>query len=218
MTTAELPDAEAAVPAEPASAVVPVDRRKPVDPVEPTTITIPVVLPLNQHARVWMLLSGVLGIMLIAALVIVGYLWNVNGKWQDQVSSLTVAGYDLGDRIAEHQKQIDQLNSTNGLLSDQLATAKDKVLSLSNEKAQWSDQTAFAQQQVDLLAGQIASAQTVVAQLGRCLEGEQQLDEYLAAPVDTYTPEEIDAFRTSVDTLCTAATTATAEFQKSLTK
>ena len=147
----------------------------------PQTITIPVVLPLNQHARVWMLLSGVLGIMLVAALVIVGYLWNVNGKWQDQVSSLTSTGYDLGDRIAEHQKQIDQLDSTNALLSDQIATAKDKVLTLSNEKAQWSDQTAYAQQQVDLLAGQIETSQTVIAQLGRCVEGEQQLAVYVAA-------------------------------------
>ena len=92
----------------------------------PQTVTIPVVLPLNQHARVWMLLSGVLGIMLVAALVIVGYLWNVNGKWQDQVSSLTATGYDLGDRIADHQKQIDQLDAANSLLSDQIATARTK--------------------------------------------------------------------------------------------
>ncbi len=101
-------------------------------PAEPQTITIPVVLPLKQHARMWMLLSGVLGIMLIAALVIIGYLWNVNGKWQDQVASLTDTGYSLGDRIAEHKKQIEQLESANGLLSDQLSTAKDRVLALSD--------------------------------------------------------------------------------------
>ena len=199
----------------------------------PQTITIPVVLPLNQHARVWMLLSGVLGIMLIAALVIVGYLWNVNGKWQDQVSSLTTTGYDLGDRIADHQKQIEQLDSANELLSDQIATAKDKVLTLSNEKAQWSDQTAYAQQQVDLLAGQIETSQTVIAQLGRCVEGEKQLALYVAATVDptspviaptsaatepTYTPAQVAKFRLSVDALCKAASDATAAFQKDINK
>ena len=196
-------------------------------------VTIPVVLPLNQHARVWMLLSGVLGIMLVAALVIVGYLWNVNGKWQDQVSSLTTTGYDLGDRIAEHQKQIDQLDSANALLSDQIATAKDKVLTLSNEKAQWSDQTAYAQQQVDLLAGQIETSQTVIAQLGRCVEGEKQLAVYVAAtvpPADpvatpttaptvpTYTPAQVAEFRSSVESLCKAASDATAALQKEITK
>ena len=55
------------------------------------------------------------------------------------------------------------------------------MLTLSNEKAQWSDQTAYAQQQVDLLAGQIETSQTVIAQLGRCVEGEKQLAVYVAA-------------------------------------
>lgn len=238
MASTEMPDAEASVPAASGDPVPTFETR------EPQTITIPVVLPLNQHARVWMLLSGVLGIMLIAALVIVGYLWNVNGKWQSQVSSLTSTGYDLGDRIADHQKQIDQLNATNALLSDQLGTAKDKVLALSNEKAQWSDQTAYAQQQVDLLDAQIESAQTVITQLGRCVEGEQQLAVYVASlsvPGDTggaggtggdggataggtdgtdptYTAAQVAEFRTSVETLCGAATKATTAFQKSITQ
>jgi len=185
---------------------------------EPQTITIPVVLPLNQHARMWMALSGVLFIMLIAAVVVAGYLWQVNGKWQAQVTSLTATGYSLGDRIAEHKKQIDQLESANSLLGDQLATAKDKVLALSDEKAQWSDQTAYAQQQVDLLSGQVDNAQTVITQLGRCIEGEKQLVEYIAAPVDTYPPEQIEQYRKSVDGLCAVATNATTEFQKSLTE
>lgn len=185
-------------------------------PAEPPTITIPVVLPLNQHARVWMMLSGVLGIMLVAALVIVGYLWNVNGKWQDQVTSLTSTGYDLGERIAEHQRQIDQLTDTNSLLTDQLATAKDRVLTLSNEKAQWSDQTAYAQQQVDLLTGQVETAQSVISQWGRCLDGERQLVEYISAGDEVYTQPQIDQYRTSVEQLCTAASNATANFQNSL--
>jgi hypothetical protein len=185
---------------------------------DPQTITIPVVLPLNQHARVWMMLAGVLGIMLIASLVIVGYLWNVNGKWQDQVTSLTATGYSLGDRIAEHQKQIEQLESTNGLLTDQLTAAKDTVLSLSNEKAQWSDETAYAQQQVDLLSGQVATAQAVVAQLGRCLESEEQLIIYVSAPDDVYTPAQIAQYRDSVTELCDAAVAASAAFQRSLTE
>jgi chromosome segregation ATPase len=164
-----------------------------------------------------MALSGVLAIMLVAAIVIAGYLWNVNGKWQAQVESLTATGYSLGDRIAEHQQQIKQLESANGLLSDQLATAKDKVLSLSNEKAQWSDQTAYAQQQVDLLNGQITAAQSVITQLGRCLDGEKQLVTYIGA-ADQYTPQQIEQFQTSVDSLCEAATVATTNFQKSLTE
>ena len=187
------------------------------DSPEPQTITIPVVLPLNQHARVWMALSGVLAIMLVAAIVIAGYLWNVNGKWQAQVESLTATGYSLGDRIADHQRQIDQLESANGLLSDQLATAKDKVLALSNEKAQWSDQTAYAQQQVDLLNNQITAAQSVITQLGRCVEGEQQLVVYIGAG-EEYTPQQIEQFQASVDSLCQAATIATTNFQKSLTE
>jgi len=215
------PDAEAVPPA--------------FTPSEPPTITIPVILPLKQHLRAWMLLSGVLGIMLIAALVIVGYLWNVNGKWQAQVTSLTSTGYDLGDRIADHQAQIRQLESTNGLLTDQLATAKDRVLSLSGEKASWSDETAFAQQQVALLSEQVAAAQSVVAQLGRCIDGEQQLVIYIEAstvesvtPSDVegdeevanpgYTAAEIEQYRQSVNELCGVAANASADFQKSLTE
>lgn len=220
MATKDRPDAGETLPAASAS---------PAPELPPQTITIPVVLPLNQHARMWMLLSGVLGIMLVAALVIVGYLWNVNGKWQAQVTSLTSTGYDLGDRIAEHQKRIDQLDAATELLTDQLATAKDKVLALSNEKAQWSDQTAYAQQQVDLLDSQVEGAQAVITQLGRCIEGEKQLQLYIdastAPPVPSpspdsvvYTPAQIAEYRTSVEKLCTAATNATAKFQKSITE
>lgn len=184
---------------------------------EPPTITIPVVLPLNQHARVWMMLSGVLGIMLVASLVIVGYLWNINGKWQDQVESLTDTGYSLGDQVAERKTQIQQLESTNDLLSGQLAAAKDTVLSLSDEKAQWSDETAYAQQQVDLLSGRVSTAQAVIAQLDRCIEGEQQLVVYLDA-IEEYSPAQIEQYRNSVAGLCESASAAVTEFQKSLTE
>jgi len=201
-----------------AGTAVPETSPSPLTGAEPQTITIPVVLPLNQHARVWMLLSGVLGIMLIAALVIIGYLWNVNGKWQDQVTSLTATGYDLGDRIAEHKEQIAKLESTNALLSDQLSTVKDKLLTLSNEKAQWSDQTAYAQQQVDLLSGQVDTAQDVISQLGRCVEGEQQLQMYMADTTGTYLPEQIDDYSKSVSQLCSTALTASTSFQQSLTR
>lgn len=214
----ETPTSELAVPARAKSAE---------SPAEPQTITIPVVLPLKQHVRMWMLLSGVLGIMLIAALVIIGYLWSVNGKWQAQVASLTETGYSLGDRIAEHQRQIEQLESTNELLADQLSTAKDRVLSLSNEKAQWSDETAYAQQQVDLLLARVEGAQSVVGQLGRCVEGEQQLVEYLTNPptqvvddveVPVYTDEQIAEYRASVDKLCASAVSANQAFQESLSQ
>lgn len=184
---------------------------------EPPTITIPVVLPLKQHARVWMMLSGVLAIMLVAALVIVGYLWNINSKWQDQVESLTDTGYTLGDKVAEHQLQIKQLESTNDLLSGQLAAAKDTVLALSDEKAQWSDETAYAQQQVDLLTGRVTTAQTVIAQLNRCIEGEQQLVVYIEA-IEEYSPAQIEQYRNSVAGLCESATAAVTEFQRSLTE
>ncbi|MGC4175746.1 hypothetical protein [Demequina sp.] len=212
MAEQERPDAGTGVPAD---APVPAPTFRADNP-EPQTITIPVVLPLNQHARVWMLLAGVLGIMLVAAVVIIGYLWNVNGKWQAQVTSLTATGYSLGDRIAEHEQQIQQLEATNQLLSDQLGTAKDKVLSLSNEKAQWSDETAYAQQQVDLLNGQVSTAQTVITQLGRCIDAEKQLATYVAA-AEEYTPQQLDQYRASVDGLCAAAAAATTDFQNSLT-
>jgi hypothetical protein len=184
-------------------------------PSDPPTITIPVVLPLNQHARVWMVLSGVLGIMLVASLVIIGYLWNVNGKWQDQVSSLTDTGYSLGDRVAEHRQQIAQLEATNALLTDQLSAAKDTVLTLSDEKAQWSDETAYAEQQVDLLITQVSTSQDVIAQLGRCIEGEQQLVTYIEAG-DAYPPAQVAQYRMSVEELCAAASNAVTEFQRSL--
>ena len=184
---------------------------------EPQTVTIPIVLPLNQHARVWMMLAGVLGIMLVASLVIVGYLWNINGKWQDQVESLTDTGYSLGDQVAQHETEIQQLESTNELLSGQLTAAKDTVLTLSDEKAQWNDETAFAQQQVDLLVDQVSTAQSVIAQLDRCIEGEQQLLAYMDA-IEEYSPAQIEQYRNSVAGLCEAASVSVTEFQKSLTE
>ena len=184
-------------------------------PADPPTVSAPVVLPLKEHARVWMALAGMLGILLIAALVIVGYLWNVNGKWQAQVEALTATGYDLGDRIADHQAQIEQLRSANDLLTDQLAAAKDRVLTLSNEKAQSSDNAAYAQQQVDLLVGQISSAQDVVAQLNRCIDGHEQLVTYIRDP-EQFPPAQVTEFETSVQDLCDAAITANTEFQQSI--
>ncbi len=78
---------------------------------------------------------------------------------------------------------------------------------------------------MDLLTSQIQTAQTVVGQLGRCIEGERQLVEYLTAPAapadDTDTPEgptpeQIQDFSSSVDELCTSAINANRSFQESL--
>ena len=102
--------------------------------------------------------------------------------------------------------------------ASELATAKDTVLTLSSEKAQWSDETAFAQQQVDLLTEQVAAAESVVAQLGRCIEGEQQLVVYIAAGEEEYPPAQIEQFRNSVTELCDAAAAAATTFQRSLTE
>jgi len=175
------------------------------EPVEPPTITVPIILPLYRHTRAWMVVAGTLAIMLIASVVIAGYLWNVNGKWQAQVNQLTDTGYALGDRVAEHRNQIDQLESTNGLLADQLANAKERVLTLSNEKAQWRDDTAFAQQQVEELADHLTMAMDVATQMNRCLEGEEQLIRYIRAGELVYPAAEVAAYQVSVQELCDSA-------------
>lgn len=185
---------------------------------EPATITVPIVLPLHQHTRAWQVVAATLGIMLVAAIVIAGYLWNVNGKWQAQVSALTDTGYSLGDRIAEHQAEVAQLESTNSLLSDQLANAKERVLTLSNEKAQWRDDTAYAQQQVEQLAGQLTTAISVANQMNRCIEGEQQLVLYLRADALDYPAEEIAAYEQSVNQLCASALQAKLNLEQELTE
>lgn len=165
-----------------------------------------------------MVVAGTLGIMLIAALVIAGYLWNVNGKWQAQVDQLTDTGYVLGGRIAEHQTQIEQLQSTNGLLADQLANAKERVLTLSNEKSQWRDDTAFAQQQVEQLADQLVKAMNVATQMNRCVEGEQQLLVYIRAGEEVYPVDQVVAFERSVNDLCDAAFAARNALEQELTE
>jgi len=184
---------------------------------EAPTSTVPIILPVHQHPRVWMLLSAILGIFLIGAIVLAGYLWNVNGKWQTQVDDLTQAGYDLGEKIADQQKQLDKLDASNILLNDQLGTAKDRVLTLSNEKAQSSDDAAFAHEQVLLLTDQLSQGVAVANQLNRCVEGEQQLITYIRAGA-TYTPQEINAFESSVNALCTAAIKANKDLEQALTQ
>lgn len=184
---------------------------------EAPTSTMPIILPVHQHARVWMVVSAILGVLLIGAIVLSGYLWNVNGKWQKQVTDLTATGNDLGGKIADLQKQVDKVQESNTLLNDQLATAKETVLTLSNDKAQSTDEAAFAQQQVQLLTDRLNQSVAVSNQLNRCLEGEQQLITYIRAGT-TYTPQEINDFETSVNALCAAAVKANKDLEQALTQ
>ncbi|WP_062301460.1 hypothetical protein [Demequina subtropica] len=158
---------------------------------------------------------AIMSVLLLASVTLIAYLWRVSDAWEAQVAEMTAKGYELGDQVAAEREELAATQEQLDLVTQQLATSKDTVSRLQAENAQWGDDAAFAQEEITALEDVIGDATSVASSLSRCIEGHEQLADYLRSP-DDYKPSELESFATSVDALCEAAADANVAFQQSV--
>lgn len=154
-------------------------------------------------------------VLLIAAAAVVAHLWRVTEAWEQQNADVIAQNYELGEMLAAEREDLATAYENIELLNDQLSASKDTVLRLQAQNAQWGDDAAFAQEEIELLETTIYDATAVANSLSRCIEGHEQLLEYLETP-DDFEEDELDSFATSVDDLCIAAQDAYLAYQQSV--
>lgn len=157
------------------------------------------------------LLLGLLG----GAIALNWHQWETTEQWTARSDELTQINYDLGTQLAEEKATTAQLEGEIDLLSQQLATSNQRVIDLSAAKAGAEDASEFAQQQINQLTEDLTTAASVATALNRCVDGQQQLAEYLRTP-DNYEPEELAEFESSVDELCATAEDASSRLREDL--
>ncbi|WP_297083449.1 hypothetical protein [uncultured Demequina sp.] len=164
----------------------------------------PVAAPRRRGRAGWIAASIVLFLLLGAAVALDVHLWRTTDQWEARADELTEANYALGEELSSEQSTTMQLESEIDLLSQQLATSNQKVVDLSAEKASANDASAFANQQIDQLEGYLSQSTAVASAMQRCIDGHEQLAEYLAEP-DNYEPEQLSEYASGVTQLCEAA-------------
>lgn len=168
------------------------------------------------RAHIWQIVAALLAILLVAAISIGAYLWDVSEKWERRSDELTALNLELADELAAEQIVALTQEQQIELLEDQRATLQSRVLDLADAVSQSGDSAATAEQQISLLTDLISTASSVTNGLTRCIDSQKQLATYMETPED-YAPEELEAFEASVEQLCAAATAANFQFQQQLT-
>ncbi|WP_062297067.1 hypothetical protein [Demequina maris] len=158
---------------------------------------------------------AMLTVLLLAASALIAYLWRVSEAWEERVVEMTAYSYGLGEDLASERDTLTTTQEQLDLVSQQLSASKDTVSRLQAENAQWGDDAAYAQEQIAGLQEIITDATSVANSLSRCIQGHEQLAEYLANP-DDLKPKELRSFEASVDELCQAAADANLTFQQSV--
>ncbi|WP_156160775.1 hypothetical protein [Demequina maris] len=158
---------------------------------------------------------AMLTVLLLAASALIAYLWRVSEAWEERVVEMTAYSYGLGEDLASERDTLTTTQEQLDLVSQQLSASKDTVSRLQAENAQWGDDAAYAQEQIAGLQEIITNATSVANSLSRCIQGHEQLAEYLANP-DDLKPKELRSFEASVDELCQAAADSNLTFQQSV--
>jgi hypothetical protein len=171
-------------------------------------------IPIKRQ-RLWIVVTSLLGILLIAAGFVIYRLADVSNQWEVQVDDVKVQNFDLGERFAGEQAQVISLQGQVDLVSEQLRTAQQRVLELADDVAQRDDNAEFYARQVTDLTDVLSTASAVANSLNKCVEYEQQLIGYLKAP-ENYDPLEVATFESGVSKVCAAATAANVDLQTAL--
>ncbi|WP_228373284.1 hypothetical protein [Demequina silvatica] len=158
---------------------------------------------------------AMLTVLLLAASALIAYLWRVSDAWEARALAITEANYEIGSQLAQERDTLTVTQDQLDLVSQQLSTSKDTVTRLQAENAQWGDDAAYAQEEIAALQSIITDASAVANSLTRCVEGHEQLAEYLSNP-DDIKPKELRTFQESVDELCQAAADSNLAFQQSV--
>lgn len=185
----------------------------------PVTGAVPVIRPIYppKSRTPWIVTTIVLFLLLAGSVYLGWRLWTVNGEWQDYSDQLTQANYDLGEQIAAEQLIVTQKENEVALLSEQLSASNSRLLDVSAEKADALDNDAWNQQIVEQQGNQLSLGQAATASLNSCIDGLENLVEYVSAPEDEYDADQVQDYADGVVELCAAADTATQNFQNAFT-
>lgn len=170
-----------------------------------------------KHQRLWIIVTSLLAVLLIAAGIITYRLTDVSNQWEAQVEDVTAQNYELGQRLADEQAKVVAFQAQVDLVSEQLTTAQQRVLELADDVAQRDDNAEFYARQINDLTGVLTTAATVANSLNKCVDYQRQLLGYLATPAD-YDPVEVATFEAGVVKICDAATAANVDLQTALAK
>lgn len=186
----------------------------------PVTGSMPVIGPIYppKPRRPWIIATCVLAAGLIGASYLGWRMWTINEEWQAYAADVENANYDLGDQIAAVQQDLGEKQQEVDLLSQQLSTSNDRLTDVSAEKAAALDSQELASQVITTLEETLSLGQAATATLNSCIDGLEQLTDYLEAPEDEYEPEQIAEYASGVADLCTNADEATSRFQGALTE
>ncbi len=172
-------------------------------------------IPLTQRRR-WQVALGSLGGIAALLLALTVYLWISSNSWQQRADELTVAAYDIGERLATEEEQVLAQQQQLDLLTQQLDTAQARLLALADEKAQERDSALDAQQEIDYLRELASIGGAVALTLTRCVEDHKTLVGYLKN-IELYGAQEVADFEAAVNQICTAAINAATVYQEQLT-
>jgi len=172
----------------------------------------------DQHPRrrrPWGLV--VVSLFLVAALALGGYLWTTTRGYQDLAASTEDQARLIGAELATTRTSLDGVTAELAAVRAQLATAQARITTLADEKAQIGDDREAQRQLVDYQQRVSVAAGTVASALDRCIQGQNQLIEYLKN-ASAYAPADLTTFESEVDGLCQSATAANQALQDELAK
>ncbi|PKQ14848.1 MAG: hypothetical protein CVT68_09745 [Actinobacteria bacterium HGW-Actinobacteria-8] len=165
-----------------------------------------------KRQRLWIIVTSLLGVLLITAGIIIYRLVDVSNQWEAQVEDVKAQNYDLGQRLADEQAQVIQLQAQVDLVTEQLRTAQQRVLELADDVAQRDDNAEFYARQITDLTDVLTTASAVANSLNKCVDYQQQLVGILKEP-DNYLPDQVATFEAGVTKVCDAATAANVDLQ-----
>ncbi len=204
-------------PAYPAAGHVPLAPTAPAGPAHPDD---PLATGLHAlHAepprrrRPWALVA--VSVLLVAALALSGYLWQVTRAHERTNAELTKAARDIGTELAKTRAELEGTVGELEGTQSQLATAQERITALADEKAQLGDDREIQRQLVDYQERVSQAARNVASALSNCIDGQNKLITYLEDAA-AYDPADLARFKSEVQTVCGAATDANTQLQREL--
>jgi hypothetical protein len=177
----------------------------------------PVVLPPVEPARRRRWPVVVLGLLLVLALALAGYLWTTTRAYQERAAAIEDEARSIGTQLTTTRAELAGATAELEAVRGQLENAQARITTLADEKAQVGDDREAQRQLVDYQQRVSEAAGVVASALTRCIEGQDQLITYLGNAA-AYDPAELARFGTQVESLCRSATEANQSLQEELSR
>lgn len=169
----------------------------------------------RRRGRAARVTAVVLGVLLVAALAVVGYLWRTTSAWEDHAAQWEAEAHGYAEEVATLQAELDGVTAELVAAREQLDTATARITDLADEKAQLGDENVASQQYLDYQRRVSEAAGVVATALGQCTAAQSQLIGYLEER-EAYDPDDLDRFATDVEALCDEANDANTQLQQEL--